>query len=237
MSMSIDWEYFFPEVIFTHQKCDEKWQPMIDFKNHLEQLKIPTQFFNSDDLSPFPQNFSRPIYSVKRFEEARIELSERLQILPVMTGNMQDYAEFYDDEDECETYNKWTISLKAMNEQFTLPNGDTFNVSKKLNQTYVHKFNLINLLFDWLLTVYPKGCYRNAWQIFAYGITEYDETMSGSYIFSQEDNDNSDSKYWIQSQTLQASEPNNDYISPSSEPIFSDADDLRKELKSWNPIL
>ena len=239
MSMSVDWEYFFPEVIFTHEKCDEKWQPTTDLKNHLEELRVPDKFFNSDNLSVFPPGFSKPIYSVERFEEARIELKERIQIEPVMVGSGQNFAEFYDDEGEFErAYPKWKLSLKSLNQSFTLPNAKTFHISRELNRTYVHRFNLINLLFDWLLMVYPNGTYKNAWQIFAYGITEYDETMSSSDMFTQEENGNPDSKYWVQSQTLQPSQPNeHDFTSPSLEPSFSDANAIRHILKIWNPAL
>ena len=58
MAMIVDWEYFFPDVYFKHNrfetwskedlKCvvdkDGNWDPQKDFEFHLDKLKVESNF-------------------------------------------------------------------------------------------------------------------------------------------------------------------------------------------------
>ena len=88
MAMIVDWEYFFPDVYFKHNrfetwskedlKCvvdkDGNWDPQKDFEFHLDKLKVESKYFDEKNKDLFPKDFRRPLYSIKKFEEARIEL-------------------------------------------------------------------------------------------------------------------------------------------------------------------
>lgn len=248
MSMSIDWELFFPDVFFDvsehkmssqmHKSEKEKsewiyyWNPLEDFKIHMEQLKIDEKYFNENDLSIFPKNFHKPIYSVKIFEEARVELLKRLHF------ETSEGLSGYDEEGN--DIPSYRMSLKSIDEMVdvrprTIGNDDhKFRVYGNKNIISVHRFNLINILYDWLLTVNPKGAYKNQWQVFAYGITEYNDTMTFISTFKEED---SEGKLF----------GDNPVMTIGSTTVFTDdsprvgenqnASDIKAILKEWHPEL
>jgi len=248
MSMTIDWELFFPDVVFdvseqrmssqmqksSYEKSEWSyyWNPLIDFKAHLETLKISKKYFNENDLSLFPNNFSKPIYSVKRFEEARVELLERLQF------QAPEGLIGYDDEGN--DIISYRMSFKAVSEQVdvrpgTIGNDDhKFRVNGDRNIISVHRFNMLNILFDWLLTVNPKGAYKNQWQIFAYGITEYNDTMTLVSTFKEE---NSDGKLFGDNPVMTIESTTIFNHNSPSVGESQNAGDIRNILKEWNPEL
>ena len=248
MSMTIDWELFFPDVVFDisedrmssqmsssgYEKSEwiYYWDPSIDFKSHLESIKVPEKYFNENDLTVFPKNFHKSIYSVKRFEEARVELLERLQF-----QNGEGLIGYDDEGNDILSYR---MSLKFVSENVDVRPGtigndeNKFRVSGNKNIISVHRFNMINILFDWLLTVNPKGAYKNQWKIFAYGITEYNETMSFISSFREED---SAGKLFGDNpvMTIETMTVFND-----DSPVVGEtqsASDIKAILKEWNPEL
>ena len=248
MSMTIDWELFFPDVVFDisedrmssqmsssgYEKSEwiYYWDPSIDFKSYLESIKVPEKYFNENDLTVFPKNFHKPIYSVKRFEEARVELLERLQF-----QNGEGLIGYDDEGNDILSYR---MSLKFVSENVDVRPGtigndeNKFRVSGNKNIISVHRFNMINILFDWLLTVNPKGAYKNQWKIFAYGITEYNETMSFISSFREED---SAGKLFGDNpvMTIETMTVFND-----DSPVVGEtqsASDIKAILKEWNPEL
>ncbi len=54
--------------------------------------------------------------------------------------------------------------------------GEAFQLDRAdQNELYVHRMNPINYLYDWLLTLDPRGRWGNAWLLPQCGVTEYDE--------------------------------------------------------------
>ena len=92
MAMMVDWEYFFPNVYFKHDRFetwskedldkvidkDGNWDPQKDFEFHMQKLKVDSKYFDEKNKNLFPENFRRPIYSITGFEKARIELLNRV---------------------------------------------------------------------------------------------------------------------------------------------------------------
>jgi len=195
--MSINWLLSFPEIIFTNKKCldvsilnsdkqnfpsvasSSSWDPSKDFKCFLESIKPSSDLLNSEDN-----------YGVKVFEEARLELLERVYFenigeSPVWQNHKvkELISDLITDEDEEIEFDEsfftmWQVSFK---------NTDDFEreVIKKIgghfvgkNEISVHRFNLMNIFYKWLLTVNPRGRYGNEFSIMECGITEYDETIT-----------------------------------------------------------
>lgn len=248
MSMSIDWELFFPDVFLDvsedrmspqMKKTDKNksdwiyyWDPFEDFKTHMKNLKIDEKYFNENDLTVFPENFHKPIYSVKRFEEARIELLERIQF-----DSCEGLIGYDEEGNEIPSFR---ISLKSIDEMIEVTPGTIgnnehkFRVNGNKNILSVHRFNLLYILFDWLLTVNPKGAYKNQWQIFEYGITEYNDTITSISTFREE---NSEGKLFGDNSvmTIVRTTVSND---DSSSVLESEsASDIKSILKQWNPTI
>ena len=204
MAMMVDWEYFFPNVYFKHDRFetwskedldkvidkDGNWDPQKDFEFHMQKLKVDSKYFDEKNKNLFPENFTRPIYSITGFEKARIELLNRVQISFVEQREISSYNEDIDDY-EYEDYPTYKIELLELNKDIEVEKGtigyDTveegpdeckFYINCKKNVITSHRFNAINILYDWLLSLGPRGSYDNKWQIFAYGVSEYDETLS-----------------------------------------------------------
>ena len=199
MAMMVDWEYIFPNVYFKHDRSetwskedldkvideDGNWDPQKDFEFHMQKLKVDSKYFDEKNKDLFPENFTRPIYSIKRFEEARIELLNRVQISFVEQREISSYNEEIDDY-EYEDYPTYKIELLELNKDIEVEKGTIgsgadeckFYINCKKNVITSHRFNAINILYDWLLSLGPRGSYYNKWQIFAYGVSEYDETLS-----------------------------------------------------------
>ena len=153
----------------------------------------------------------------------------------------------------------YNIQIKESDKFINLENGTTIGSSKRVNQDgkfietgerelrvwgrknviTSHRFNSINILYDWLIGLNPRGAHNNNWQVFAYGTTEYDETLSSvdTFIVTAEktqislpgfDNENNNI---IVTQTI---ENNFDNITEHEK---DDAQDVRKRLKEWNPFI
>ena len=98
MAMMVDWEYFFPDVYFKHDRFetwskedlnkvideDGNWDPQKDFEFHMQKLKVDSKYFDEKNKNLFPENFTRPIYSITGFEKARNELLNRVGMTPQM---------------------------------------------------------------------------------------------------------------------------------------------------------
>jgi hypothetical protein len=244
--MTIDWELFFPDVSFDI--CEDRmssqmlesdkiksdwiyyWDPNKDFKSHMEKLKVDLKYFNEKDLSVFPKDFHKPIYSVKRFEESRVELMERIQF-----DAPEGLSGYDEDGNDIPT---WRMSLKAIDKWVDVKPGTIGGVDNKFrlrankNIISVHRFNMLYLLFDWLLTVNPKGAYRNKWQIFAYGISEYNSTMSYVSTFVEEESDGQlFGKLPVMTiKDITGLVTDTPYVGQTKT-----ADDIRKILNEWNP--
>ncbi|MBT3463509.1 hypothetical protein HON86_01280 [Candidatus Woesearchaeota archaeon] len=198
MAMQIDWEYFFPDVYFKHDRFqtwskediskiideDGNWNPQKDFEFHLQKMKVDKKYFDEKNLSLFPKGFHKPLYSITLFEEERVKLLSRVKI---------NYGEglkgFDDDGMEIISYKILLdgIDEKVDVESETIGNNENkFHVRCNKNLINCHRFNAINILYDWLLSLNPTGTFKNKWQIFAYGITEYDETISYVDTFIEE---------------------------------------------------
>ena len=212
MAMQIDWEYFFPDVYFKHDRFqtwskddiskiideDGNWNPQKDFEFHLQKMKVDKKHFDEKNLSLFPKGFHKPLYSITLFEEERVKLLSRVKI---------NYGEglkgFDDDGMEIISYKILLdgivglrgrygyvdgIDEKVDVESETIGNNENkFHVRCNKNLINCHRFNAINILYDWLLSLNPTGTFKNKWQIFAYGITEYDETISYVDTFIEEE--------------------------------------------------
>ncbi len=251
MGMTIDWEYFFPDVSFdvennrytTWSKDDLNkiqdengfWSPQKDFDFHLQKLKVDPKYFDEKNLGLFPKGFSKPLYSIERFEEARVDLLSRVKII-----NGEGISGYTDDEYDVEI-ETFRIILDGIDKLVEVDKGtistcDKYHVRCKRNVIHCHRFNAIFILYDWLLTLSPKGGYKNNWQIFAYGISEYDETFSYVDTFLEEEQvqlsipglDNLNNTKII---SLNLSNKNQSY--PSSRT----ANDIREYLKEWNPFI
>ena len=163
------------------------------------------------------------------------------------------------DEEICNVYSTYKIEIEESDKLIAVENGTTIGSSKRINQDgkFVeteerelrvwgrknvitsHRFNAINILYDWLIGLNPRGAHNNNWQVFAYGTTEYDETLSSvdTFIVAVEktqtslpgfDNENNNT---IVTQTI---ENNFDNINEHEK---DGAQDLRERLKEWNPFI
>ena len=88
MAMMVDWEYFFPDVYFKHNRLenfpkedlkkvidsDGYWSPQKDFEFYINNLKVDPKYFDEKNLGLFPKDFRKPIYSIEVFEEARVKM-------------------------------------------------------------------------------------------------------------------------------------------------------------------
>jgi len=282
MAMMVDWEYFFPNVYFKHDRFetwskedlnkiideDGNWDPQKDFEFHMQKLKVDSKYFDEKNKNLFPENFARPIYSIKRFEEARIELLNRVQFSFVEQREKETYNEDLDDY-EYEDYPIFKIELLELNKRVEVEKGtigyDTveegpdeckFYINCKKNVITSHRFNAINILYDWLLSLGPRGSYDNKWQIFAYGVSEYDETLSyvDTFVSDAEDSQSSipgfenENKNKIISQSIKTNFKdlkNKKESSGLAEELFAEklhlktdtATDIRELLKEWNPFI
>ena len=272
MAMMVDWEYFFPDVYFKHDRFetwskedlkkvldeDGNWDPQKDFEFHLQKIKVDVKYFDEKNNSLFPEGFTKPRYSIETFEEARLNLLNRVKISFVEERETYSYDEDTDEE-ICNVYSTYKIEIEESDKLIAVENGTTIGSSKRINQDgkFVetgerelrvwgrknvitsHRFNAINILYDWLIGLNPRGAHNNNWQVFAYGTTEYDETLSyvDTFIVAVEntqtslpgfDNENNNT---IVTQTI---ENNFDNINEHEK---DGAQDLRKRLKEWNPFI
>jgi hypothetical protein len=102
----------------------------------------------------------------------------------------------------------------------------------------VHRFNGIYILYDWLLSLIPRGaCNNNHWQVFAYGISEYDQTFTSVDTFvPKEQIQQALPGLGMVNETTIISQS----ISVDSERLYphaQDAYDVRSYLKNWNPFI
>jgi len=281
MAMMVDWEYFFPNVYFKHDRFetwskedlnkiideDGNWDPQKDFEFHMQKLKVDSKYFDEKNKNLFPENFARPIYSIKRFEEARIELLNRVQFSFVEQREKETYNEDLDDY-EYEDCPIFKIELLELNKRVEVEKGtigyDTveegpdeckFYINCKKNVITSHRFNAINILYDWLLSLGPRGSYDNKWQIFAYGVSEYDETLSyvDTFVSDAEESQSSipgfenENKNKIISQSIKTNfkDLKNKKESGLAEELFAEklhlqtdtATDIRERLKELNPFI
>ena len=282
MAMMVDWEYFFPNVYFKHDRFetwskedldkvidkDGNWDPQKDFEFQMQKLKVDSKYFDEKNKNLFPENFRRPIYSITGFEKARIELLNRVQISFVEQREISSYNEDIDDY-EYEDYPTYKIELLELNKDIEVEKGtigyDTveegpdeckFYINCKKNVITSHRFNAINILYDWLLSLSPRGSYDNKWQIFAYGVSEYDETLSyvDTFVSDAEESQASipgfenENKNKIISQSIKTNFEdlkNKKELSGLAEELFAEklhlktdtATDIRERLKEWNPFI
>ena len=265
MAMMVDWEYFFPNVYFKHDRFetwskedldkvideDGNWDPQKDFEFHMQKLKVDSKYFDEKNKDLFPENFAKPIYSIKRFEEARIELLNRVQF---SWSNKPAFDEV------AAEYPTYKIELLALNKDVEVEKGTIgdeckFYINCKKNVITSHRFNAINILYDWLLSLGPRGSYDNKWQIFAYGVSEYDETLSyvDTFVSDAEESQSSipgfenENKNKIISQSIKTNfkDLKNKKESGLAEELFAEklhlktdtATDIRELLKEWNPFI
>lgn len=252
--MNVSWEYFFPDIIFLHDRFetwskddlkkitdkDGFWDPQKDFEFHLHTLKVDPKYFIEKNFRLFPKDFTKHLYSIELFEEARVELLNRLKITKVPFGDS-----LVGCDEEGNEYVSFRILLDAVYKSVEVDGGTIGNMDNKyqINTTRniinSHRFNSINILYDWLLSLNPRGSYNNNWQIFAYGLTEYDETLSYVDTFIVEDQNEQTSIPGFDNENnnkiiSHAFSSNSDRdISPST----STSNDIRKLLKEWNPFI
>ncbi|MDA7516960.1 hypothetical protein OAK70_02270 [Akkermansiaceae bacterium] len=200
MSVSIYWEYHFPSMTFWGERVCEKnedgiltnlsdWHPEEDFKGYLENLAVDRKWFEGDTS-----------YQAKRFEEARVEMLERIEIESQGEEYQKDGFDF-DEESVC--LPRYKISLKEFNGEVLLSNGEKHSIYAGRNQINVVKIYPLYLVFDWLFTVFPRGERGNDFYIGAYGISEYDETYTDNFQYIQDDQ----AKLHLQSAYVRAMEP------------------------------
>ena len=277
MAMMVDWEYFFPDVYFKHDRFetwskedlsqvvgkDGNWSPQKDFEFHLQKLKVDSKYFDEKNKDLFPKDFSKHLYSIKRFEEARVELLNRVQFSFVEQREKETYNEELDDY-EYEDYSTFKIELLELDKDIEVDKGtigrdadeSKFRINCKKNVITSHRFNSINILYDWLLSLNPRGAYDNNWQIFAYGISEYDETLSYADTFVSEAKEGqgsipgfeNENKNKIINQSLKTNFKdlnNKKELSKLGEELFAEklhletstTVDIRNLLKEWNPFI
>ena len=99
-----------------------------------------------------------------------------------MTFEEKDAAEVYDDEGNITLHRVWQLELLPA-DGFNGPalkhaDGEEFRLDRTgRNELYVHRMNPINFLYDWLLTLDPRGRWGNAYILSQHGVTEYDESV------------------------------------------------------------
>ena len=253
MGMTIDWEYFFPDVNFgfendrlkTWSKDDLNkiqdengfWSPQKDFEFHLQKLKVDPKYFDEKNLGLFPKGFSKPLYSILRFEEARVDLLNRVKII---------YGEGicgYEDDEYNDKIETFKIILDGIDklvevEKGTIANsGNKYHIRCTRNVISCHRFNAIFILYDWLLSLSPRGGYKNNWQIFAYGISEYDDTFSYVDTFLVEEQVQQSIPGLDNLNNTKIISLNLDIDSDKSYPSCKTANDIREYLKEWNPFI
>tara|TARA_B100000965_G_C19504932_1_gene719168 strand:+ start:209 stop:1057 length:849 start_codon:yes stop_codon:yes gene_type:complete len=282
MAMMVDWEYFFPNVYFKHDRFetwskedldkvideDGNWDPQKDFEFHMQKLKVDAKYFDEKNKNLFPERFVKNtgkyyLGSIITFEKARIELLNRVQISFVEQREKETYNEDLDDY-EYEDYPIFKIELLELNKDIEVEKGTIgsgadeceFYIRSKKNVITSHKFNAINILYDWLLSLSPRGSYDNKWQIFAYGVSEYDETLSyvDTFVSDAEESQASipgfenENKNKIISQSIKTNFKdlkNKKELSGLAEELFAEklhlktdtATDIRELLKEWNPFI
>ena len=110
----------------------------------------------------------------------------------------------------------------------TIGNKDNkYQISTNKNIINSHRFNPIYFLYDWLMSLNPRGSYNNNWQIFAYGISEYDETLS--YVDTFIDQNETGSVNAIVNHSLS--------LDNDSYPSIETKETVRGILKDWNPFI
>ena len=147
---------------------------------------------------------------------------------------------------------KGTIGYDTVEEG---PDECKFYINCKKNVITSHRFNAINILYDWLLSLGPRGSYDNKWQIFAYGVSEYDETLSyvDTFVSDAEESQASipgfenENKNKIISQSIKTNfkDLKNKKESGLIEELLAEklhlktdtATDIRELLKEWNPFI
>ena len=282
MAMMVDWEYFFPNVYFKHDRFetwskedldkvideDGNWDPQKDFEFHMQKLKVDAKYFDEKNKNLFPERFVKNtgkyyLGSIITFEKARIELLNRVQISFVEQREKETYNEDLDDY-EYEDYPIFKIELLELNKDIEVEKGTIgsgadeceFYIRSKKNVITSHKFNAINILYDWLLSLSPRGSYDNKWQIFAYGVSEYDETLSyvDTFVSDAEESQASipgfenENKNKIISQSIKTNFKdlkNKKELSGLAEELFAEklhlktdtATDIRELLKEKNPFI
>ncbi len=243
--MTIDWEYFFPDVHFNFESLTTRnfysiksddfkkiqtengyWCPQKDFEFHLHKLKVDPKYFDEKNIGLFPKDFSKPLYSIQRFEEARVELLNRIRIID--GEGIVGY-----DEDNFEELQTFKIILEGIDKVVEVDKGtigcseNKYHIRTKRNLISCHRFNAIYILYDWLLSLYPVGGYKNNWQIFAYGISEYNDTFSYVDTFLHN----------VDFPIPGVLNLNLDINSDKTYPRTKTAFDVREYLKEWNPFI
>lgn len=181
MSMSVNWTLNFPEVSFhdprvmikdeTGGQTNPDWDPAQDLRKHLEQWAPKADRFGGDDDR-----------NVRRRDEGRCTIMERLKFHEL------EPTEVYDDEGNITLHRVWKMDLISTAEIPPLQhaNGQEFHLDRTgLNELYVNRMNPINYLYDWLLTLSPRGRWGNAWLVSQVGVTEYDESVFNLAIFHE----------------------------------------------------
>lgn len=194
MSMFINYEYGFYPMIFTGKRVSiitdegtltnvDGWDPEEDFKGFLENLAVDAKWFESDDTK----------FRARLFEQARLELLMRIEI---RRDDHDDCFEKEIDEGSDEGFSyiylpRWRISLKDAENigSVTLPDDSSFPIQGAKNCLQQDKLPHVNFLIGWLLGggslggVGPRGAYWNDFYFGAYGISEYDDTHVGNFLF------------------------------------------------------
>jgi len=271
MAMMVDWEYFFPEIYFKHNRFETwsseelsrvlddngNWDPQKDFQLYLQTIRVDLKYFDENNKDLFPEGFSKPLYSIETFEEARLMLLNRVQISFVEEKEKYSNDDF--DEEECTLYSTYRIEIQEVDKSINIENGLTIGSPKWINKNgklvesserqlkllgrkniiTSHRFNAINLLYDWLIGLNPRGAGDNTWQVFAFGITEYEETLScvDTFVVNNQKDQLSlpgfynENRNYIVSQTI----ANNIKNLPEEQKEY--AKDIRSLLLEWNPFL
>ncbi|GEM_PF-776581 len=175
MSMSINWKLDFPEVTFHHARVQDQdaegvqtnatWDPAIDLKAHLEQWAPSADRFGGEDDQ-----------EVRRRDVGRHTILHRIQFEEL------EQAEQHNDDFNITLHRVWQMSLipteKVQTDAMMHADGEAFQLDRAdQNELYVHRMNPINYLYDWLLTLDPRGRWGNAWLLPQCGVTEYDESV------------------------------------------------------------
>ena len=258
MGMTIDWEYFFPDVnlnphdnwsneeLIKIQDENGTWSPQKDFEWHMQKLKVHPKYFEEKNLGLFPSDFDRPLYSIKRYEEARVELLHRIRFMEgTGVGGSATGWGYVDEDGEGDIYEfrTYRIVLDDIDELVevdpgTISSNNQYHCRRKRNVVPVHRFNGIYFLYDWLLSLSPGGaCNNNHWQIFAYGISETDQTCTSVDTFVPKENiqPTLPGLGMVNETTIISQQIRVD--SERIYPYVRDAHDVRSYLKNWNPFL
>lgn len=273
MAMMVDWEYFFPDVYFKHERfetwskedlnkvLDENgnWDPQKDFEFHLQKLKVDAKYFDENNNNLFPEGFTKPRYSIERFEEARLNLLSRVQIHFVEEREAYSYDE-ENDEDICQIYSTYKIEIEESDKCISVDSGTTIGSVKRIHQDgklmevgerelrvwgkknviTSHRFNAINILYDWLIGLNPMGTHNNYWQVFAYGITEYEQTLScvDTFVVNNQKDQLSLPGFEIENRNFIVSQPTSLHGIDNIEAEQKDySKDIRSRLLEWNPFI